>query len=58
MCSSLSIENLQFQQNPDTLSIAVIVLEAKSNRLSDLQALIPRILTALTKAPAGVITIR
>jgi hypothetical protein len=50
--------NLMFQQNTDALSIAVVVLEAKSNRLDDLRALIPQLLTALTNAPVGVITIR
>jgi len=33
--------NLSFQQNPPALSIAVIILRANINRLSDLQPLVP-----------------
>jgi hypothetical protein len=33
--------NLQFQQNPETLPIAVIVLRARTNRLADLRPLGP-----------------
>ena len=40
-------KNLQFQQNPDTLPITVIVLDAKSNELPYLLPLIPKLEEAL-----------
>jgi hypothetical protein len=39
--------NLQYQQNPRTLPIAVLVMVAKSNKLADLKALIPAVEKAL-----------
>ena len=36
--------NLSFQQNLDSFSIAVIVLQAKTNRLADLRPLVPSLL--------------
>ena len=39
--------NLAFQQNVAALPIAVIVLSAKSNRLTDLKALVPRLLATI-----------
>jgi len=45
--------NLSFQQNLDSFSIAVVVLAAKSNRLTDLKPLIPRLLTAIETARPG-----
>jgi hypothetical protein len=39
--------NLSFQQNLSQFNIAVIVLQAKSNRLGDLKPLIPKILPIL-----------
>ncbi len=42
--------NLSFQQNIAGLSIAVIVLEAKTNRLADLRALLPRLMIAIEAA--------
>jgi hypothetical protein len=46
--------NLAFQQNPDTLSIPVIVLRATSNRLDDLRPLVPDLLEVLSSAKDGV----
>jgi len=45
--------NLAFQQNLTDLSIAVIVLEAKTNRLADLKALIPKLLLSIQSARPG-----
>jgi hypothetical protein len=45
--------NLSFQQNLDSFSIAVVVLAAKSNRLTDLKPLIPRLLTTIETARPG-----
>jgi hypothetical protein len=41
--------NLSFQQNLPRFEIAVIVLRARSNRLVDLQPLVPKFLAALPK---------
>ncbi len=46
--------NLSFQQNLSSFSIAVLVLQAKSNRLADLKALVPRLLTAIAGVQPGV----
>jgi len=40
-------QNLQFQQNLDALPISVIALAARTNRLEDLQPLIPDLLARL-----------
>lgn len=37
-------QNLQFQQNPDTLPIAIIVLVAINNRIETLRPPVPRVL--------------
>ena len=39
--------NLSFQQNLDSVSLAVIVLRAKTNRLADLRPLVPSLLVAI-----------
>ena len=39
--------NLAFQQRVDALLLAVVVLRARSNRLSDLRPLVPLLLQAL-----------
>ena len=39
--------NLSLQQNLTLFSIAVVVLEGKTNRLADLRALIPNMLAAI-----------
>ena len=41
-------QNLEFQQNLLTLPIAVLVIEAVSNRLEDLAPLIPKILQEIS----------
>jgi hypothetical protein len=45
--------NLSFQQNLNILTIAVIVLQAKTNRLADLRPLIPSLLSAIEAAVPG-----
>jgi hypothetical protein len=49
--------NLSFQQNLTGLRIAVIVLRARTNRLSELLPLVPNLLSALDTAEPGVITL-
>jgi predicted nuclease of predicted toxin-antitoxin system len=39
--------NLAFQQNVIDLVIAVIVLQARTNRIADLRALVPRLLRSI-----------
>ena len=46
--------NLSFQQNLPAYGIAVLVLHATSNRLADLQPLVPAILSALPSLTKGV----
>ncbi|MEA2994024.1 MAG: hypothetical protein QOD40_2944 [Alphaproteobacteria bacterium] len=46
--------NLSFQQNLGPLSIAVVVLQAKTNRLADLKALVPNLLAAIKSAQPGI----
>lgn len=48
--------NLSFQQNVPAFAIAVIVLRAKSNRLSDLQPLVPELLAVIPTAKPGTVT--
>jgi hypothetical protein len=38
--------NLSFQQNLESFSITVIVLQARTNRLADLRPLVPRLVAA------------
>jgi hypothetical protein len=45
--------NLSFQQNLVSLPIAVVVLQAKTNRLADLRPLVPKLLTAIEFAQPG-----
>jgi Domain of unknown function (DUF5615) len=45
--------NLSFQQNLDSFSIAVIVLQAKTDRLADLKPLVPALLAAIKSASPG-----
>jgi predicted nuclease of predicted toxin-antitoxin system len=49
--------NLSFQQNVPQFDIAVIVLEAPSNRLADLKPLAPKILAILGEAAKGQATL-
>jgi hypothetical protein len=48
--------NLSFRQHLPKFDIAVILLEAKSNRISDLVALLPELLQAIPSAPKGAVT--
>ena len=50
-------QNLSFQQNLSQFDIAVIVLQASSNRLADLKPLTPQILAILITAARGQATI-
>jgi hypothetical protein len=47
--------NLSFQQNLTSFSIAVVVLQAKSNRLVDLRPLSPSVLAAIENARPGTV---
>jgi predicted nuclease of predicted toxin-antitoxin system len=49
--------NLSFQQNLPKFDIAVIVLQASSNRLTDLKLLAPKVLDVLAIATRGAATI-
>jgi len=49
--------NLSFQQHVPALRVAVIVLQARTNRLADLRPLVPRLLQALESAKPGEITL-
>jgi hypothetical protein len=49
--------NLSFRQNLPSISIAVIVLAAKTNRLADLRSPPPRLPAAIDTAPSGIATI-
>jgi len=48
--------NLSFQQHLPAFTIAVIVLRAVSNRLADLQPLVPELLTSIPAAKRGAVT--
>ena len=48
--------NMSFQQNIVSHEIAVVVLQAKTNRLADLRPLVPRMLAALGLAKPGAVT--
>ena len=48
--------NLAFQQNLAALPIAVAVLRAKSNRLTDLRPLVRRLLSMIQSAKRGSVT--
>jgi hypothetical protein len=48
--------NLSFQQHLPKFDIAVILLKAKSNRVSDLVGLLPELLQAIPRAPKGAVT--
>ncbi len=49
--------NLSFQQNLPQFNIAVIVLQAPSNRLADLKPLAPDVLAILATATKGQATV-
>jgi hypothetical protein len=48
--------NLSFQQRLPQFSVAVIVLQARTNRLEDLRPLVPRLRQILATAPKGEVT--
>jgi predicted nuclease of predicted toxin-antitoxin system len=43
--------NIAFQQNSATLPIAVLIVEAVSNRMEDLVAIVPGILNEINRIP-------
>jgi hypothetical protein len=49
--------NLSFQQNLSALTIAVIVLRARTNRLGDLMPLVPELLAIMPSVKPGSVTI-
>jgi predicted nuclease of predicted toxin-antitoxin system len=49
--------NLSFQQNLSQFDIAVIVLQAASNRLADIKPLVPEVLAILATATKGQATV-
>lgn len=49
--------NLQFQQNLAILDLAILVLQVPSNRLADVQVLIPKILAIVETVPKGKATV-
>jgi len=48
--------SIEHQQNLASLPLAVVVLEAPSNDLSDLTPLVPQLLTALRSLPSRTVT--
>jgi len=46
-------KNLVYQQNLERVPCAVIVLSARSNRLADLEPLVPQVLEALKSVKTG-----
>ena len=48
--------NLPFQQYLSKFDIAVILLRAKSNRIADLVALVPELVSVIPNAKLGVVT--
>ena len=49
--------SLSFQQNLTLLPISIFVLRARTNRLSELRPLVPRLLTAIETAQRGIATV-
>ncbi len=49
--------NLSFQQSLSRFTIAVVVLNARSNRVADLRVLIPQLLEVLPTARPGAVTL-
>ena len=47
--------NLAFQQNLPAFTIAVVVLQAKSNRLQDLIPLVPQLFLAIENVKSGAV---
>ena len=52
-------QNIEYQQNLDTVGVGIIVLAAVTNRIEDLLPLVPALLAALlTVGPGDVLTVR
>ena len=49
--------NLSYQQDPSAFDIAIVVLVARSNRLEDLRALVPRLLEVVPTAARRAVTL-
>jgi hypothetical protein len=49
--------NLSFQQDLVSFSIAVVVLQARTNRLADLRPLVPSLLLAIEATPRGAVKV-
>jgi len=49
-------KGMEYQQNPGTLPVAILVVRAKSNRLEDLALAVPASLSALEDLPPRTIT--
>lgn len=49
--------NLAFQQNTDSLPIAVVILRAQTNRLADLRPLVPALREILNSADRRGVTV-
>lgn len=49
--------NLAFQQNTEAAPTAIVVLHAKSNRLSELRPLVTQLLAAVGTAARGTVTL-
>ena len=47
-----SDKNIEFQQNLAGLPLAILVVVARSNRMQDMEPLVPKILKALNHLPA------
>jgi hypothetical protein len=47
--------NLSFQQNVSAFRVGVVVLQARSNRLTDLRPLVPRVIAAIEQARPGLL---
>jgi hypothetical protein len=48
--------NLPFQQHLPKFDIAVILMRAKTNRIADLIALVPELVSVMPNAKSGVVT--
>ena len=48
--------NLPFQQHLPKFDIAVILLRAKTNRIADLIALVPELISVMPNAKSGIVT--
>jgi hypothetical protein len=48
-------QNIEFQQNPQTLPLAIVVVVAASNRLESLEPLVPEVLRVLETLEPGIL---